>query len=64
MKDEIWQKRQFLLTSFRRLDITINTQVYRFVDKLIRETWDSSSMSLDEIDYFIRQEFNTFIKGS
>jgi hypothetical protein len=62
MKDELWQKRQFLLTSFRRLNISINTEVYRFVDKLIGENWDSSSMSLDEIDYFIRREFANFTK--
>ncbi len=64
MKDEIWQKRQFILTSFRRLNISINTKVYRFADKLIRENWDSSSMSLDEVDYFIRREFDSFTKGS
>ncbi len=63
MKDEVWQKRQFILTSFRRLKIPINTEVYRFADKLIRENWDSSSMSLDEVDYFIRIEFDNFIKG-
>lgn len=64
MKDDIWQKRQFILSSFVRQNILVNTQVYRFVDKLIKENWDSSLMSLDEVDYFIRREFDDFIRGS
>lgn len=64
MKDDLWQKRQFILTSFRRLKISINTEVYQFIDKLIAENWDSSSMSLDEVDYFIGVEFDNFTKKS
>ena len=64
MKDEIWQQRQFILSSFRRLKISINTDAYRFADKLIKEKWDSSTLDLSEVDYFIRQEFDRFIRGT
>lgn len=60
MKDDIWQQRQFILSSFRRLGISYTTKVYRFADKLIREKWDSSSMDLNQIDHFIREEFYKF----
>ena len=60
MKDDIWQQRQFILSSFRRLEIPYTTQVYRFADKLIREKWDSSSMDLNEVDHFMREEFIIF----
>ncbi len=61
MKDEIWQKRQFILSSFARQNIKITNSTYRFIDKLIKDEWDSSSMSLIEIDYFIRNEFSKYI---
>lgn len=61
MKDDIWQQRQFILSSFRRLNISINTNVYRFADKLIKEKWDFSSMDLNEVDNFIRKEFDRFM---
>lgn len=60
MKDEIWQKRQFILSSFSRLKITFTTDVYRFADKLIRENWDCSQYQLNEVDEFIKKEFFKF----
>ncbi len=64
MKDETWQKRQFILSSFSRLKITFNTNVYHFADKLIKEKWDSSTLDLSEVDYFIKQEFDKFNRGA
>ena len=64
MKDDLWQKRQFILTSFRRLEIPFTSKVYRFADKLIREKWDSSSMDLNEVDHYIHEEFNKFLDNT
>ncbi len=61
MKDEVWQKRQFILSSFARQNIRITNSTYRFIDKIIKDGWDSSSMSLNEVDYFIRNEFGKYI---
>ncbi len=61
MKDEIWQKRQFILSSFARQNIKITNSTYRFIDKLIEDEWNSSSMSLNEVDHFIRNEFGKYI---
>ena len=35
MKDEMWQKRQFVLSSFCRLKINLCSNVYKFVDHMI-----------------------------
>lgn len=60
MKDQVWQQRQFLLSSFSRQKIKLSTDVYRFIDKLIVENWCRNYMSLDEVDTFIREEFAKF----
>jgi predicted SnoaL-like aldol condensation-catalyzing enzyme len=63
MKDEIWQKRQFILSSFARQNITINTEVYRFVDKIIRENWDLEKYDLIEIDKIIRKSYEENLRN-
>jgi hypothetical protein len=57
MKDEVWQRRQFILSSFVRQNITVNTQVYRFVDKILRENCDFEKYDLNEVDKIIRQSY-------
>jgi hypothetical protein len=57
MKDEVWQRRQFILSSFVRQNITVNTQVYHFVDKILRENWDLSKYQLNEVDSIIRKSY-------
>jgi hypothetical protein len=63
MKDEIWQKRQFILSSFARQNITINTEVYRFVDKIVRENWDLEKYDLIEIDKIIRKSYEENLRN-
>jgi hypothetical protein len=63
MKDEFWQKRQFILSSFVRQNITVSTQVYRFVDKIIRENWDLGKYDLNEIDKIIRQSYEEHLRN-
>jgi hypothetical protein len=42
MKDEKWQKRQFILSSFVRMKISLKNEVYHCIDKLISSDWKSS----------------------
>jgi hypothetical protein len=59
MKDDNFQKRAFILSSFSRLQISITSSAYRFADKIIEENW-SLPADLDELDRMIRNEFNTY----
>jgi hypothetical protein len=63
MKDPQIQKRHFILSSFARLRITINTDVYRFADKLIRETYIFPTGSLDEVDIVIKKYYENYLNG-
>jgi hypothetical protein len=63
MKDNLWQKRQFILSSFSRLNIPISTQVYRFADYLISSGWKTPLDELSEIDRFISQEYQNFLNN-
>jgi HD-like signal output (HDOD) protein len=62
MKDETWMKRQFLLSSFSRNKILIQSDVYRFVDKIIHENWNYPS-DLSELDCFIHNEYEKYKNG-
>jgi hypothetical protein len=59
MKDEHFQKRAFILSSFSRLKIQIAADSYRFADKMIKENWILPE-DLDELDRMIRNEFHKF----
>ena len=59
MKDDHFQKRAFILSSFSRLQISITTSAYRFADKIIKENWNLPA-DLDELDRMIRNEFHNF----
>jgi hypothetical protein len=61
MKDPQIQKRHFILSSFTRLGLTINTNVYRFSDKLIRENYTLPTGSLEEVDVLIKKYYEDYL---
>ena len=63
IKDKNWQKRQFFLSSFVRMNISLTTKVYQFIDRLINSDWKSSYESLDDIDREILKTYEDFING-
>jgi hypothetical protein len=63
MKDPQIQKRHFILSSFARLGITINTDVYRFADKLIQENRILPTGSLEEVDDLIKKYYEDYLNG-
>jgi hypothetical protein len=60
MKDALFQKRHFILSSFVRLKITLTSDVYRFCDKIIREEWIPPLGSLNDVDKEILQKYQQF----
>jgi hypothetical protein len=63
MKDPQIQKRHFILSSFARLRITINTDVYRLADKLIQENYTFPTASLEEVDALIKTYYEDYLNG-
>ena len=63
IKDKNWQKRQFFLSSFVRMNISLTTKVYQFIDRLINSNWKSSYESLDDIDREILRTYKDFMNG-
>jgi hypothetical protein len=63
IKDEHFQKRAFILSSFTRLKIILDTNVYRFADKLINEEWIPPLASLDDVDVEIRNKYYDFLQN-
>jgi len=63
IKDKNWQKRQFFLSSFVRMNISLTTKVYQFIDRLIKSDWKSSYESLDDIDREILRTYEDFMNG-
>lgn len=61
VKDEHFQQRAFILSSFRRLKIEFTTSVYKFTDKDIQEGWMPPLGSLDEVDAIIKDKFENYI---
>jgi hypothetical protein len=61
MKDPQIQKRYFILSSFTRLGLTINTDVYRFADKLIQENCTFPTSSLEEVDVLIKKYYEDYM---
>jgi hypothetical protein len=62
MKDQVWQQRQFLLSSFSRQKIKITNDVYRFIDKVILESWKYPT-DLNELDRFLFNEYQRYLNG-
>ena len=63
IKDKNWQKRQFFLSSFVSMNISLTTKVYQFIDRLINSDWKSSYESLDDIDREILRTYEDFMNG-
>lgn len=63
LKDEHFHKRAFILSSFSRLKINLDSNVYRFADKLINENWTSSLKNLDEVDEEIKIKYYDFLRN-
>ncbi len=63
IKDEHFRKRAFILSSFSRLKIILDTNVYRFADKLINEEWTPPLTSLDDVDVEIRNKYYDFLQN-
>lgn len=61
VKDEHFQRRAFILSSFSRLKIGFTASVYKFVDKIIQEGWMPPLGSLNEVDAIIKGEFENYI---
>ena len=62
MKDQVWQQRQFLLSSFSRQKIMITNDVCGFIDKVIFENW-KYPLDLNELDRFLFNEYRGYLNG-
>ena len=63
IKDEHFQKRAFILSSFTRLKIILDTSVYTFADKLVNGEWNPPLTSLDDVDREIRNKYYDFLQN-
>ena len=63
IKDEHFQKRAFILSSFTRLKIILDTSVYRLADKLHNAEWTPPVTSLDVVDREIRDKYYDFLQN-
>lgn len=63
-KDEMWQKRQFYLSSFVRLGLPIKANVYEFIDHLINEGYKAPLNSLVDVDKDIRKMYTEYTQNS
>ena len=61
IKDEKWQRRQFLLSSFIRMKIPLKNEVYQCIDKLISSNWKSSHQDLNDVDEEIKKIYEDFL---
>jgi len=63
MKDELWQKRQFILSSFFRLKITLCSSVYKFVDHMIMYNYVPTHENLNQVDSIIKEEYYKYLNN-
>ena len=61
-KDDKWQKRQFYLSSFVRINLPIQATVYEFIDYLISQGYSPPLGSLNDVDRDIRKMYNEYIE--
>lgn len=59
-KDEKWQKRQFLLSSFIRMKAEITPHIYEFCDYLINQGCILSLSDLNEVDDQVRKLYKEY----
>lgn len=61
IRDEHWQRRKFFLSSFVRMNISLKSKVYEFVNNLILTDWKTSYDDLNDIDQEILKKYEDFI---
>jgi hypothetical protein len=61
MDNDILKQRAFILSSLRRLNISISTYAYKFADKMIKEGWMPSLGDLKQVDQEIEIKFREFM---
>ena len=59
-KDENWQKRAFILSSFVRMKSEITSHIYEFCDYLISQGYKFPLSGLDEVDEYIRNLYKEY----
>jgi len=60
-KDDKWQKRQFYLSCFVRMNLPIKANVYEFIDYLISQGYTCPLGSLTEVDVDIRKMYSEYV---
>lgn len=60
MKDEKFQKRAFLLSSFVRIKAEITPHVYEFIDYLISQGYTAPLDDLNHVDRDIRRLYTEY----
>jgi len=61
-KNDKWQKRHFLLSSFVRLGLPIKANVYEFIDYLISQGYKAPLNSLTDVDNDIKKMYNEYVE--
>lgn len=59
-RDDMWQKRQFLMSSFVRMKIPISAHVYEFFDYLISQGYKAPLDDLNKVDQDIRRLYKEY----
>lgn len=61
-KDENFQKRHFLLSSFVRLKYNLTRDVYEFCDFTISQGYNAPLDDLNKVDIDIKNRFHQYLK--
>jgi hypothetical protein len=61
-RDDKWQKRSFYLSSFVRMKMEINSQVYEFIDYLISQGYKPPLDGLNTVDRDMRKLFKEYVQ--
>jgi hypothetical protein len=61
-KDDLWQKRNFLLSSIVRLKKPVTSFTYEFVDYLIDQGYNPPLGSLTEVDVQVQKLYEEYIR--
>lgn len=57
------QQRAFILSSLRRLNVTISSNAYRFCDQVIQDGWMPPLGNLEDVDSTIKQKYEDYVNG-
>lgn len=61
IRNDKWQQRHFLMSSFVRNKEIITSKVYEFIDHLIEENYHPPLDSLDNVDREIRKLYEEYV---